>query len=186
MGLDIRLYTGVKLVKPKSEINHEDGVYGYMEDLERECVDVSKTVILQGNTDFPNHFIGEDGIYSYTQYEHVLSRSYSGYSNFRDALAKSVGYTPATKEELITCGMYDDYPLVYQAKVWATEGGTLYELINFSDCEGVIDTSTCKKIYGDLGLVDITMLHERDLEGYYSLLSACKRAAETNGVLVFG
>lgn len=182
MGLDIRLYTEVKLAESKDKITHEDGMWGYVEDLECEV----NLVVLQGNEHFKNHFMGADGVYYYKDHHTVISMSYGGYSRFRNALAKAAGYEKATRAELYDAGMDDNYPLLYQAKVWCQSGGVLWELINFSDCEGVIDHSTCKKIYGDLQMLDIALIEENYLSKYYDLMSACKVASESNGVLVFG
>lgn len=71
--------------------------------------------------------------------------SYSGYGVWRNDLAKLAGY----KER-----EFESYPgagprMLFAADCWLGATGPFAELINFSDCEGTIGTSFCKKILAD-------------------------------------
>jgi len=104
-------------------------------------------------------------------------------------LAKNVGYEPITPDEVPDD--WDEYTKQsfllrpYQSRVFNVEEGTLFELINFSDCEGVINTTVCKKIYSDLQLVDHLELELRDQELLYKLLEAFKLGSD-EGFVTFG
>ena len=65
------------------------------------------------------------------------------------------------------------------------EEGTLYELINFSDCEGTINTKTCKKIYKDLLTITPEFEFPHQQNQFKSLLSAFKLASEEEGFCYF-
>lgn len=72
-----------------------------------------------------------DGFYRISGRRHGFGAgSYSGYNRWREKLAELVGTTPE--------------------RVWAGEVPVAFgELINFSDCEGVLDTKTCAKLAKD-------------------------------------
>jgi len=69
--------------------------------------------------------------------------SYGGYNRWREQLAELAGY-PA--------GDYEQYGRTYQSHCvpcWNGEAGPFSELINFSDCEGVIGASVSAKLAKD-------------------------------------
>jgi len=76
-------------------------------------------------------------------YEHCYGRAYSGYSAWREELAKIAGY-PMTDFEWLGQKLKR-----HDAGAWQVTEGPFWELINFSDCEGVIGTSVCKKLAKD-------------------------------------
>lgn len=70
--------------------------------------------------------------------------SYGGYSEWRNQLAKLAGYSSAEQ-----CWQTPEKP------------GPFYELINFSDCEGVIGPETSKKLAEDFATFGhVASLHE--------------------------
>jgi len=77
-------------------------------------------------------------------YEHCYSRAYSGYNRWRDELAKLAGY-PLTEYE----GYAGSKSSCYAAGAWEVLEGPFWELINFSDCEGMIGTAICQKLAKD-------------------------------------
>lgn len=75
--------------------------------------------------------IAEGTHYAYLESDSFRAGSYSGYNEWRDQLAKLAGYQSAED-------------------VWhnRTEG-PFYELIDFSDCEGVLGAATSAKLAKD-------------------------------------
>lgn len=92
------------------------------------------------NPDFPDRADElEDGaFYDAESAESSVTMGYGNYGNFRNTLAAVAGW-PAQEGER--------FP--YSASVWYANGGPFWELINFSDCEGVIGPNTCAKIAAD-------------------------------------
>ena len=187
MGLDIRGYSKVKLIEG-SDDEAIECKYEWADGLSGGSWDVCTIPYL--NEDFPKHSEGlVSGVYTYYSCEDGGRRSYSGWSNFREVLAKNVGYEPITPDEVPDD--WDEYTKQsfllrpYQSRVFNVEEGTLFELINFSDCEGVINTTVCKKIYSDLQLVDHLELELRDQELLYKLLEAFKLGSD-EGFVTFG
>jgi hypothetical protein len=71
--------------------------------------------------------------------------SYSGYVAWREELAKLAGY-PAVKDDSERLHGHEER---HSHGAWAATGGPFWELINFSDCEGALGTSTCVKLLRD-------------------------------------
>lgn len=182
MGLDIRGYSRVRLI----EVSTSDNIECKYEWMDDNNID---GVIPYLNLDFLSHCVGlQDGVYTYDTCESGGSRSYSGWSNFREVLAKSVGYVPMSVKDVPNdWSEYEKTGFLlrpHQARVFNVEEGTLFELINFSDCEGVINTEMCKKIYKDLQSVDHLELDERDQWLLYKLIQAFK-AGSDDGFVTF-
>jgi hypothetical protein len=114
MGLDITAYKNLTKVHTVTED----------EDVWSEGL-----TTLYNNKDFPNRFEGvEEGVaYSCEERFGFCAGSYSGYSHWRELLAKLAGYNGANEE--------DDKPF--------------FELINFSDCEGTIGPVVSAKLAKD-------------------------------------
>lgn len=101
--------------------------------------------------------------------------SYSSYGEFRNALA----------------GVFLDCTA---REVWNNEhrfkGQPFYELIDFSDCEGVIGTEVCAKLHADFvkGRKKFSEDCDRDLEWMLSLYDRWTKAfelAKDDGIIVF-
>ncbi len=200
MGLGITVFTEVKLVQDKTE--DIECLYEWAEEKEdelNETFDVKQGLtpqvsltVLEVNPHFPKQSKTLcDGVYEYKKSERVLSRAYSGWSNVREELAKASGYLPLelTDEDKESLGTYEVCSLAsrpHQAQVYQQTEGILWELINFSDCEGIINNVCCKKIYKDLGEnVDVNKLTEYGLRAYNELLEGFKIANDENGVMRF-
>jgi hypothetical protein len=101
------------------------------------------------NSRFPNHCELEEGSYEetpLTEAHHFRAGSYSGYNRFRDILAQcTLGVTAEAvwADDL----KYGDRPF--------------YNLINFSDCDGIIGPKYSAKLYRDF--VDNRERFERNL-----------------------
>ena len=133
MGLDIAGKSHLRLVGASTEYDEELDVSPY----------ISQYYI---NPDFP-HAVPEE--YTDKQYILVLETegterlsfragSYSGYGVFRSTLAGAFLGT----EDLYNNA--DDWERVYDSF-----DKPFYEIVNFSDCEGVFIGEVCEKLYGD-------------------------------------
>jgi len=119
MGLDITVYRNITPVE-----NPKLDEYGDLEG------DVFKAY---ANDGFPGRAEGvENGkVYGYAETFGFPAGSYSGYNNWRNNLAKLAGYASAES-------------------VWENvTDGPFADLINFSDCEGIIGPVVAKKLLND-------------------------------------
>lgn len=154
MGLDITAY---RQVKKEDVVLNENGepidpsTKDYRYDLAR----------VRANSDFPSRAEGiEDGHYSYEASHGFCAGSYSGYNWWRNELAKFAGY-PATAYI-----KYGSETMRHDAGAWAATSGPFYELINFSDCEGVIGPVVAKKLAQDFAdFADRAMAYQPDIRG---------------------
>ncbi len=106
------------------------------------------------NPDFPGRTDLPTGWYNAVGLDHPRLRwSYSGYSAFRERLAR-LAYPEAP--ELPRADPFLDpdknWERRYPASAYASKqkAGPLFELIWFSDCEGTLGYETCKKLLADL------------------------------------
>lgn len=74
--------------------------------------------------------------------------SYSGYNDFREKLAKFAGYPEIDYTDYFQRTVKSAAAYCWQI---ASEG-PFYEIINFSDCEGIINAEKSKKLYEDFSL----------------------------------
>lgn len=121
MGLDVTAYERVTMRGPWPQSNAE-----------WNTVEENEEAALYVNPDFPAQADGmKSGRYATSGgTKSVAAGSYSGYNRWREQLAALVGTTPQVVWESPTPG-----PFV--------------ELINFSDCEGVIGPRTSAKLAND-------------------------------------
>jgi hypothetical protein len=83
-------------------------------------------------------------VYHYQSYFSFRAGSYSGYNYWRNELAKLAGYKPTRCK---SCSGKTE--LRYDTTVWKMHRGPFWELIDFSDAEGVIGPVVCKRVYKD-------------------------------------
>ena len=116
--------------------------------------------------------------------------SYSGYNQWRNQLAVVAGYESAEK-------VWEDCNLpasfnIRLFKLKEIDGQEIermkpfYELINFSDCEGLIGPEICKKLYQDF--VDFEDKAKEQDEYFYERYTNWKeafRVASDNGLVAF-
>lgn len=98
------------------------------------------------NSDFPQRAdaLMDQHAYKYAESHHFRAGSYSGYNFWRDKLAEMAGYPQSSYEQ------YGKEWPSYAATVWQNpKPGPFMELINFSDCEGIIGPDTSAKIAKD-------------------------------------
>lgn len=173
MGLDVDAYYGL------SKLDH-------LYDADGEPVD-RKTgewledawVMFYVNPSFSNRegsIVGRVA-YSYTDADDVLHMGYGSFNQWREKLAEIAGWP------LSSYNRYDtDYPS-YAASAWNATEGPLWELIFFSDAEGVLGPETCKKLAADF---DAITGDTSELEPTFSKFKdAVNRAANENGAIKF-
>lgn len=178
MGLCLTVYTEVELVKDSEDV---ECPWEWIDEQDNS----SRLTYLHANPHFPKHF-NSSGVYSFKESKTILSRSYSGWSNLRDILAKACDYPPITLVECVARGWdYEEAKIrPYQSKVFYELEGLLHELINFSDCEGTIGAELCKKIHRDL--CDVGYIEEAiDIDAFNNLVTGFALAVDNNGVVGF-
>jgi hypothetical protein len=133
MGLDISAYQGITLAEDvraneDGEPVDERGKYRYDVCIPRAVCEKSGDLV-------------EGGFYLFTNCFEFRAGSYGGYGEWREELAKLAGY-PLTDT---------DNPRVkkHAAACWNGATGPFSEMINFSDCEGVLGAEVCAKLLGD-------------------------------------
>ena len=131
-GLDITAFEKLTLVL--SPRLGEDG-----EPLENNQVKLAPV-------ELPERFAGlEPGkVYQFRSFFEFRAGSYSGYNAWRNELAKLAGY-----EQTSVKSSDGKMELRYDATVWNGKKGPFWELIDFSDAEGVIGPVVCKRVHKD-------------------------------------
>jgi hypothetical protein len=137
-----------------------------------EAYEAGKYRAVYVNPDFPARAADlQDGaVYSYAECEDFLSRSYGNYNAWRDELAQMAGYASASD-------------------AWSNHSsGPFWELINFSDCEGVIGPAVSAKLARDFAEWDEKAAQFGEdfyHYGYRQLRAAFEMAAD-GGMVRFG
>lgn len=139
MGLDILAYSELKKLdcvfnadgEPIDPVTREDIEYPYFQ--------------AYINEHFTDHAKGlEDGAcYGFKNKLHLHAGSYGGYNNWRENLAKIAGYPAAPQEYNSRVHMRHD------EGAFVAGQGPFFELIYFSDCEGVINSEISAKLAKD-------------------------------------
>ena len=170
MGLDITAYKSIK--KLGSCENYDD--------YEKQFDEYDTLYIVNSNKYFPGMMSGieTNDVYSYEDMYDFRAGSYSGYNRWRELLCKTmVGVLPS-----LVWGNKDCF-----------KGGPFIELINFTDCDGIIGPEMCKKLHKDFidnkDTIDNRQDVGDDLEEYFErlYLEWCKafEFASQDGCLVF-
>lgn len=177
MGLDITAYRQVSKMT------------GVLFDASGEAIDTATgqyaeyDLMAYVNDDFPGR---NDGIEDRTPYSAEESfgfcaGSYGGYNRWRDELAKLSGWPEGSYEQ------YGKKWPSYSASAWGATSGPFWELINFSDCEGVIGSETSKKLVADFAEFD-AVAKSVDFPRFYEIYSDFRKAfemASDNGAVRF-
>jgi hypothetical protein len=139
MGLDITAYSGLRLSSAKNyeEASKLDGAPHH----------------LYPTPDFlPQADALVDGYYFYEECSEFHAGSYYSYNVWRDLLARFANYPPIKSASPL--GMPTGYPYASYGWDHPEEKLPFIELINFSDCEGVIGPITSKKLAADFNSFD--------------------------------
>lgn len=138
MGLDISSFRAV--VRMDNPTLNEDN-----EPIDPETGDwMRNTVRVYENTDFPGRASPlVDGHYTFAESVGGPSLAYGSYNKWREELARMAGY------EAKSVTLYGVVEVRHAASAWAATSGPFWELINFSDCEGVIGPIASAKLAKD-------------------------------------
>ena len=144
MGLDIGIYSKLKKIDC---VFNADG-----EPIDRETnepLEDDHYFQPYENSDFAGRMEGLEhkAVYSYGKHDHFKAGSYSGYNIWREELAKFAGYPSVSVDRYQT----GSNQLRHDEGCWqhGKEGEPFYELIIFSDCEGVIGSVVSAKLAAD-------------------------------------
>jgi hypothetical protein len=173
MGLDISAYKRLQLLDVKVNEDEEplDPATGaVLEDYTRVYIE---EVFAERAEDLVN-----GGFYTYADRMGFRAGSYSGYSEWRDTLAKIAGYLP------VPYNRFGKSEMRHDAAAWNATGGPFWELINFSDSEGSIGAKVSTKLLDDFRQYLPQARSEGDafLEKYISWMKAFELAADSGAV----
>jgi len=134
--------------------------------------DEKKLIRVKVNAFFSSHDNLESGIYVYEGDEIEFSGPYSEYSAFRNILA-NIAHSVNCAEIWANCDIY--------------KNGAFYELIDFSDCEGVIGPISASKLLLDFKKYreDFYKISNKwDCENYENWIIALD-IASSDGMIIF-
>lgn len=175
MGLDITAYSNIKCLDAHLN-DDEEAVYNSTgEEVQEHSFHVWKNPSFPGRADE----LIDGAIYTYEDCTgHGVG--YGGHYWWRNELAEMAGY-PLGEHE-----MSHGTETNHFGGALNSEGGPFYELINFSDCEGVIGAAVSTKL-----LADFKSFHEKAesigshfFEQYKHWQSAMEMASN-NGCIIF-
>lgn len=134
MGLDINAYS--KLTFAANQNIDED-----------DADDDDTLTYLHVHPDFPAQGAGlRTGYYVIEGATHSFrAGGYSGYNAWRNQLAKLAGYAATLHSDKAGTEPTPRHDIT----AWRSTGGPFFELINFSDCEGVIGPTVSAKLSAD-------------------------------------
>lgn len=173
MGLDISYYSNIKKQKGGNIKTKYNGSFKYQLGLLRGSYEISEK----------------------SEYYGFPCGSYSTYNEWRNNLAIMAGYGSANNvwrdETFDTTIKYPNPRLLKLKKLKGEEINIIevkpfYELINFSDCEGIIGTEISKKLYKDF--VNFEEFAKKENEFFYKKYKDWMKAfkvASNNGVVSF-
>ncbi|MDQ2139558.1 hypothetical protein RBI14_15440 [Alcaligenaceae bacterium B3P038] len=171
MGLDITAYR--QLTKLDCVFD-EDGEP--IDASTKEPLDYDLRVYI--NPDFPGRAddLTPKAIYSATESIGFCAGGYGGYNAWRDSLAQLAGYPKGTYEQ------YGQRHESYCQACWDGAQGPFAELINFSDCEGVIGTAVSAKLAADFAKFDDQAIQHSEMSNrpdwFYPLYREWRAAFE--------
>ena len=166
MGLDIAAYEG--LTKNDSLKFVDGDVFNQ----QHEIVDIPDNALIAFiNPAFPERArdIEDRCIYNAVDRFSFKAGSYSGYNRWREMLAKLAGY-PETRLQINGTEQSQ-----HAFGAWIATAGPFWELINFSDNEGIIGTSASKKLSADFATFDDAARAVGEAE-FYQLFQLWQRA----------
>ncbi len=135
------------------------------------------------NDDFPgraDEFVNK-AVYSYGDSSTCRGMAYGAYYHWRDALARLAGY-PLGEYEL-----HGNKRQTYCLSCWEGNTGPFSELIDFSDCEGVIGSAVSKKLAEDFCTFQAAADESTDerFKWRYAMMRALFEFAANNGCVRF-
>jgi hypothetical protein len=178
MGLDISAYSGIKKIDC---IVNENGEA--VDPSTREEIDYDTYFRAYVNDSFPGRAddIEHGACYSFNDSDGMRAGSYGGYNIWRDKLAELAGYP---------LGEFESNGAIRKSHAlacWNGASGPFSELINFSDCDGIIGPSISKKLAKDFADYQSKANESRDedfLKRYNDWRKMFELAAD-NGAVCF-
>lgn len=160
MGLDITAHRKISKIDPSSVVD------GCPMDADGNCIDYDLAAWVNG--DFPGREGSVSEGYYYSEESFGFGAgAYGGYNSWRNELARIAGYPEGTYEGRTS----------YCVACWNGETGPFSELINFSDCEGVIGPQVSAKLVKDFSAFDAAA-QASNCHDFYSKYQEWKRAFE--------
>lgn len=127
MGLDITAYSKACRIEDESTIEMDEDNFPVDEDIFRIFSD-------EWNRSAP--FLANSYVsLKESECHGFRAGSYGYYNVWRNELARIAGYEPTNEK--------------YDQTVWDSDGGPFFELINFSDCEGILGADVSEKLFND-------------------------------------
>lgn len=175
MGLDISYYKDLMEASGNEGFDETGGIK-----------DDDGWIQINVNPDFPGR---EDGLkdnhaYKAKEEDGFRAGSYGGYNAWRNDLAKLAGYNAKSVDRHGTGRLERRY----DEGAWAEESGPFWELITFSDCEGVIGPETSKKLAKDFAdhQDDVDIDEGERFKSLYNKWRKAFESASNNGAVRFG
>lgn len=162
MGLDIRVYSQLKDTGRPFDWDTDEG----------------KAFISNNHPDFAQRCVEftPRNAFKYEGELHAYIGAYSYYGAWRDQLAKLAGYPPVGGRLR-----------PYSEGAWAATEGPFWELIDFTDCDGVLGTAVCQKLAKDFAAYEESARRLGDEDFLYTYLQfkAAVELASDGGAVVF-
>ncbi|WP_175974590.1 hypothetical protein [Burkholderia sp. BCC1047] len=135
------------------------------------------------NPDFPGRAddLVDRAVYGYEDADEAFSGGYSRYNFWREKLAKLAGYQPISVDQYGT----GKSELRHDHAAWNATSGPFWELICFSDCEGVIGSAVSAKLAQDFAQFDEQAKADESFYAIYSQWRAAFDMAAQNGCVQF-
>lgn len=162
MGLDIRVYSQLKDTGRPFDWDTDEGkafISNNHPDFAQRCVEFTPGNAFEYKSSYRAHI----GLYI-------------TYVNWREQLAILAGYSPATR---------GSHP--YSLGAWAATEGPFWELIDFTDCDGVLGTAVCQKLAKDFAAYEESarLLEDEEFLYTYRQFKAAVEFASDGGAVVF-
>ncbi|MCA8328888.1 hypothetical protein [Burkholderia cepacia] len=135
------------------------------------------------NPDFPGRAddLVDRAVYGYEDADEAFSGGYGRYNFWREKLAKLAGYQPIPVDPYGT----GKSELRHDHAAWNATSGPFWELICFSDCEGVIGAAVSAKLAQDFAQFDEQARTDESFYAIYSQWRAAFEMAAQNGCVHF-
>lgn len=143
MGLDVTAYKGLTKLDCVFDADGEP-----IDPATREPID--EYFRSHGTNEFPGRDEGiESGaVYRYDESLAGPSLGYGGYNRWREELARLAGYEPTPHTR------WGQTEMLHAAACWSGATGPFAELINFTDCDGVIGPVVAARLLTDFKAFD--------------------------------
>lgn len=170
MGLDLSFYKNMALADVGPELLEGSSGDIYERVDFTDYLYLCPTICTMYDNIYPNHNIYASGIYDAEHVDSPTSKSYTGYNMWRNKLAVMAGYVSA-----VDCQKNHSQ-------------GPFYELIHFSDCEGLISGPVIDKLHKDFVEYETKAKESEDIyfkKYYQEWLNGLESIVGRNGLIRF-